>query len=126
MPDLATILRLAPYLLALLGILGGGGYGLIERANYLQEKAARAQDLSAAQAAALRAQQEDATRSAEIAGALAAQKDQLKDQANARSIAIATAPNGNGCVASAPMRAFFAGVRASTDKAGSGQPHPSR
>jgi hypothetical protein len=124
--NLATILKLAPWLLGLLGILGGGGYGLIERANYLEEKAARAQDLSDAQAAALKAQQEDATRSAEIAGALAAQKDQLKDQANARSIAIATAKNGNGCTASAPMRAFFSSVRASTDKASGGSQNPSR
>jgi multidrug efflux pump subunit AcrA (membrane-fusion protein) len=123
--SLATILKLAPWLLSLLGILGGGGYGLIERANYEQEKAARAQDLSDAQAAALKAQQEDATRSAEIAGELAAQKDQLKDQANARSIAIATAPNGSGCVASAPMRAALDGLR-STAAAGYRVPHPAR
>jgi hypothetical protein len=124
--SLATILKLAPWLLALLGILGGGGYGLIERANYLEEKAARAQDLSAAQAAALKAQQEDATHTAALVGQYAAENDKLKDQANARSIAIATAPNGNGCTASAPMRAFFAGVRANTDKASGGQPHPAR
>jgi hypothetical protein len=124
--SLATILKLAPWLLGLLGILGGGGYGLIERANYLQEKAARAQDLSDAQAAALKAQQEDATRTAALVGQYAAENDKLKDQANARSIAIATAPNGNGCVASAPMRTLFDQLRASTDKASSGQPHPSR
>jgi hypothetical protein len=124
--SLATILRLAPYLLALLGIIGGGGYGLIERANYEQEKAARAQDVSDAQAAALKAQQEDATRTAALIGQYAAENDKLKDQANARSIAIATAKNGSGCVASAPMRAFFSSVRASTDKASGGSQNPSR
>jgi hypothetical protein len=114
-----------PWLLLLIACLIGAVGTTWYRMQWLGEVAARAQDLSDAQAAALKAQQEDATRTAALVGQYAAENDKLKDQANARSIAIATAPNGSGCVASAPMRAALDGLRA-TATAGGGGSHPTR
>ena len=102
-------------------VMGGTGYGLIERGNYLQEKAARAQDLATAQQAALKAQQADATQTAAMVAQHLQELDTLKGQANVRSIAIAKAPNGNGCVGSAAMRTALDGLRTSAKPAGAGQ-----
>jgi hypothetical protein len=113
-------LSLAPWLLALAALVGGGGFGLIERANYLQEKAARAQDLSAAQQAVLAQQAADAKRTKDLEDQHAAEIAGLKEQAHARTLAIAQAPTTDACAGSPAMRALFDGLRARPAAAGAG------
>lgn len=105
-------LSLAPWLVALAAVMGGGGYGLVERANYLQEKAARSQDQAALQQAALAAQAADARRTRQLEDRHAAEVAALKEQANVRTIAIARAPVTDVCAGSPAMRALFDGLRA--------------
>jgi hypothetical protein len=105
-------LSAVPWLLMLAALAGGGGFGLVERANYLQEKAARAQDLDAARQAALAAQAADAQHTKELEDRHAAEVAALKEQADARTRAIARAPVTTGCAGSPAMRALFDGLRA--------------
>ena len=115
-----------PWVLVLIAVVAGmGGTGWY-RMQWLGEKAARAADLASAQQAALQAQARDAAATAQIITAHQDELDKLKDQANARTIAIGTAPNGNGCVASQPMRAAISGLRASAPAAGDRDQKPTR
>ncbi len=114
-------LSIAPWLLMLAGLVGGGGFGLVERAHYLQEKAARAADLAAAQSAALAAQAVDARRTQALEDRHAADLATLKEQAHARTLAIARAPKTDTCAGSPAMRALFDGLRARPAAAGAGQ-----
>jgi hypothetical protein len=119
-----SALSLAPWLLALAALVGGGGVGLIERANYLQEKAARAQDLVAGQQAVLARQAADAKRAKDLEDQHAAEIATLKEQAHARTLAIAHAiqgaPASDACAGSPAMRALFDGLRARPAAAGAG------
>ena len=107
-----TWLSAAPWLIALAGVIGGGAFGGIERMNYLEEKSARASALYNAQQATLKAQVEDAIRTKAIEDAHASEVAKLKEQANARDIAIALAVPTNACTGSPAMRALFNGLRA--------------
>ena len=111
----------APWLIALAGLVGGGGYGLIERSNYLEEKAARIQDRADAEDAVARARANDARISRQLEDAHAAEVNKLKEQANARDVAITQAPVTVDCVASPAMRALFDSLRARPGEAGPGQ-----
>jgi hypothetical protein len=119
-----SALSLAPWLIALAALLGGGSFGLVERANYLQEKAARAQDLAAARQAALAAQVADAQHTKELEDQHAAEVAALKEQAHVRTLAIARAVQGapvtDACAGSPAMRALFDGLRARSAAAGPG------
>jgi hypothetical protein len=95
-------------------------FGLVERSNYLGEKAARAADLAAAEAAVAAAQAADATRTRALEQAHAAEIAKLKEQANARDVSIALAPNASVCAASPPMRVLFDGLRARERAPGAG------
>jgi hypothetical protein len=114
-------LSAAPWLIALASILGGGAFGGIERMNYLEEKTARAEDLDLAQQTVLKAKADDAAKTRQLEDEHAAEVAKLKEQANARDIAIAQAPVTVDCVASPAMRALFDGLRARTAAAGAGQ-----
>jgi hypothetical protein len=115
-------LSLVPWVIALAAVLGGAGFGLIEHAGYLQEKAARAQDLAATREAALIVQAADAKRTRELEDQHAAEIAVLKEQAHVRSLAIARAVQGapvtDGCAGSPAMRALFDGLRARGAAAG--------
>ena len=99
-------------LLAIACVIGIGGTGWY-RMRWLGGVAARASDVAAAQQKVLKAQQADATWTAALEAKHAAEIDNLRNQANARNVAIATAPNSSGCVASQPMRAAIDGLRSS-------------
>jgi hypothetical protein len=113
-------LSLAPWLIALAALLAGGSFGLIERADYLEEKVARARDLDAARQAALAAQVADAEHTRQLEDQHAAEIAALKEQAHARTLAIAQAPVTDVCAASPAMRALFDGLRARPAAAGAG------
>lgn len=87
------------------------GFGLFERNEYLGEKSARSQDLAAAQAMVLAAQQADAVRTRRIEDEHAAEVAALREQAHDREVAIAQAPVTTGCVVSPAMRALFDSLR---------------
>lgn len=106
----------------LAGIMGGGGYGLVERNNYLEVKAARAEDLDRARQMALKAKAADVLKTRQLEDEHAAEVAKLKEEANDRDVSIAQAPVTAGCVASPAMRALFDGLRARPGAAGTGQP----
>lgn len=116
--------KAGPWLAAALAI----GFGLVERAGWAEEKAARAADLASAQQAARAAAIADATHTRELEDAHAAEVAFLKDQANAREISIAQAPATAVCAGSPAMRTLFDGLRARNGlharaaAAGAGQP----
>jgi hypothetical protein len=117
-------LSVTPWLIALAGILGGGAYGVVERMNYLGEKAARAEDLDHARQAALKAKADDATKTKQLEDEHATEVAKLKEKANARDVAIAQVPVTVDCVASPAMRALFDGLRTRSATAGAGQSGP--
>jgi hypothetical protein len=110
--------KAGPWIVAVLAI----GFGLYERADYFEQKAARAADLVAAHEAVEKAAVADAAHTREIEEAHAAEIARLKEQANARDVSIAATPSTTGCVASPAMRALFDGLRARAPAAGAGQP----
>lgn len=97
-------------------------FGFYERSGWESEIAARASDLAAAEKAVADAQAADAANTRKLEDAHAAEIAQLKEQTNARDIAIAGAADGSGCLASPPMRALFDGLRSRAGTAGAGQP----
>ncbi len=115
-------LSTAPWLVALAGILGGGAFGGIERLNYLEEKAARAQDLDRTQQAVLKAKAGDAAKTRQLEDEHAAEVAKLKEQANARDLAIASVPSTDICAVSPAMRSLFDGLRTRAAAPGHGQP----
>ncbi len=118
MADVVTLaLRAGPWLIAVLAI----GFGLVERADYFAEKAARAGDLAAAQAAVEAARTADAARTKLIEDAHATEIARLKEEANERELSIAGQPATVGCAASPAMRALFDGLRARAATAGAGR-----
>lgn len=96
-------------------------FGFFERSGWESEIAARATDLVNAQAAALKAQRADAAKTKQLEDEHAAEVAKLKEQANARDVAIAAAPVTTTCAASPAMRALFDGLRARPAAAGPGQ-----
>lgn len=118
MSGLALALRAAPWALMALCLV----FGLWERAGWQSEIAARARDLAAAAAKVAALQAEDARRTGAIEARHAEEVATLKEQANAREVAIAAAPSGTGCVQSPAMRALFDGLRARPGAAGGGDP----
>jgi len=116
--DLLTILRLAPWAIAVLAI----GFGLLMDANDQGEKAARAADQATAEKAVADAMAADAAKTQQLEATHAAEVAQLKEDANARDIAIAAAPATDVCAASPAMRALFDGLRGNAGASGPGQP----
>lgn len=96
-------------------------FGFHERSGWENEIAARASDLADAQASALEATQADAVRTRQLEDRHAAEITQLKEQANAREIAIARAPATTACAASPAMRTLFDGLRARSPAPSPGQ-----
>jgi hypothetical protein len=121
-PWLSTALRIAPWAIAGLALV----FGLVERSNYLEERAARAADAAAAALAAATALEADARRTKAIEDAHAAELAKLRDSTNARNAAIAGAPSTDVCVNSPAFRALFDGLRARNATAGPGQPDPAK
>jgi hypothetical protein len=97
-------------------------FGFYERSGWQSEIAARAQDLAAAEKAAADAQAADAAKTRALEDAHAAEIAKLKDQANARDVSIALAPDSSVCAVSPPMRALFDGLRGRPGSPRAGQP----
>ena len=110
-------LRAGPWIVAVLAI----GFGLVERADYFAEKAARAGDLAAAEAALDAARTADARHTREIEDAYATEIARLKEEASARELSIAAQPATVGCAQSPAMRALFDGLRTRAATAGAGR-----
>lgn len=119
-----TWLSAAPWLIALVGVVGGGAFGGIERMNYLEEKSAHAADVAEAQKIVLKAKTEDAVRTKTLEDAYASEISNLKEKARARDIAITQAPPTAACAVSPAMRALFDGLRARHGEADAGQSGP--
>ena len=118
MADFVSLaLKAGPWLIAVLAI----GFGLVERADYFAEKAARAGDLAAAQAAVEAARTADAANTKRIEDAHATTIARLKEEADASERSIAAEPATVGCAASPAMRALFDGLRARAGAAGAGR-----
>ena len=107
LPSLSGLLGVA---LAVSLALGAGGT-LWYRGQYEGEKAARAQDLAAALSAEASAKAADAQKTRALETQYGQQIAKLKEQANARTFAIAEAPDSDACASSAAMRALFGGLR---------------
>jgi len=105
-------------LTSIIGMVGGALlaaaviFGLVERANYLEEKAARAADLAAAQKKVADFQAADAIKTRALEDRHAAEIAQLKDQAHDRDLSIASAASTDACAGSPAMRALFDHLRA--------------
>ena len=113
-PSLSSILGIA---LAL-----SLAFGFYERSGWESEIAARAADRAAAFAAVASAKAVDAAKTRALEDAHATEIAKLKEQANARDMSIALAPDSSVCANSAPMRALFDGLRSRGGAPGAGQP----
>ena len=105
---------------ALLG-LAGGVYGVIERDNYVSEKAARVNDRLAAMKAVNDARASDAIATRALEEAHARVLADLQSRLNARNIAIASTESTNVCKNTPAFRTLFDGLRVGGGPAGAGQ-----
>ncbi|WP_139374164.1 hypothetical protein [Enhydrobacter aerosaccus] len=83
--------------------------------RWLDEVAARSDDVLKAEEKIREEKEADARRAQELSDQLAAEIAFRKEQANARTIAIARAPVTDACIASPAMRALFDGLRRRAD-----------
>lgn len=120
MLGLPTIPPLDAVLGALLVVAVIGG--LVERGNYLGEKAARLADHDNAVTAAFNAQQADAKATAIIETKHANEIATLRDQLKTRNTAIAAAAPSAACTASPPMGVLFDGLRTNPSNASPSKP----
>lgn len=106
-----------PWLLLLVTSLVGAGGTAWYRMQWLGEIAARSQDVAIAEEKVRQAMEADEKRTRELSDQLAAEIAARKDQADARTLAIARSPVTDTCVTSPAMRALFDGLRNRPDQA---------
>lgn len=115
-----AIPKALPWIVAAAGVIGGGGFGLVEHARAQSLKAEIA--TAAAQAEKkLRLQRDhDAEVTRGLEDQLAAEIAARKDQTHGTALAIARAPVTDACLHSPAMGALFDGLRHRGAAAGAG------